>query len=236
MATRDPSLLLAPEDEGPITLNQKERLELLRRFQRLEQEIRELREKVKDQTREIERLKRHTAELDVATPPSKKLHRPAVPAEPRAKGRRPGGQPGHSSRGRGRPDRVDETLDLTLDRCPVCGERLGDPAHTYERFVTELIPAYLWVLKILVHRYWCRQCHAFVQAETDGAIPGRQFGPRLTSTLVLLSMMGLPVRRIQDLGGGPVAHPIEVSHSPGPRVGVGLCESRLRLNTRSSRA
>ncbi|MGI0128841.1 MAG: IS66 family transposase, partial [Thermoplasmata archaeon] len=64
---------------------------------------------------------------------------------------------------------------------------------------TELVPAYLFVLRILVHRYWCRRCHHDVQGTTDQALPGRQLGPRLASTMVLLSMMGLPVRRIQEV-------------------------------------
>lgn len=211
MIARDPCLLLAPEDEGPITLDQKQRQEILRRLERAEQlenEVRELRKRLEERERElgerkreVERLRRHLASLKVATPPSKQVDRPSMPApaEPRPKGRRrPGGQPGHVPHGRGRPHRFDETLDLTLDACPDCHEELGDPADTYERFVTELIPAYLWVLKILVHRYWCSHCHKFVQAETDRAIPSRQFGPRLASTLVLLSMMGLPIRRIQE--------------------------------------
>ena len=222
MAAPEVVLLLAPDEEGSVSLSQKERIEILRRLERLDRleaehdrlrreheqlrrEREELRRKLEERERELserqkelDRLKRHLAALDVATPPSKKLHRPATPAEPRPKGRRPGGQPGHLPHGRGRPDRVDETLDLTLEACPDCHGELGDPADTYERFVTELIPAYLWVLRILVHRYWCRHCHKFVQATTDRAIPGRQFGPRLASTLVLLSMMGLPVRRIQE--------------------------------------
>ncbi|MFZ1140864.1 MAG: transposase, partial [Candidatus Sulfotelmatobacter sp.] len=94
---------------------------------------------------------------------------------------------------------MDETLDLTLDRCPECGKKLDDPSDSYERFVTELVPAYLFVLRILVHRYWCRRCHRYVQGTTDQALPGRQFGPRLASMVVLLSMMGLPVRRIQEV-------------------------------------
>ncbi len=201
MRSREFTRLLAPADEGPITLDQEERRKILRRLERAEQleaENRELRQKLKERERELERLRRNTAALDVATRPSKKLHRPPVPAEPRPKGRRPGGQPGHPPRGRGRPDRVDETLDLTLDACPDCYGALDDPADTYERFVTEVIPAYLYVLKLLVHRYWCRRWHRFVQAATDRAIPGRQFGPRLASTLVLQSMMGLPVRRTQE--------------------------------------
>ena len=202
MAARDLRLRLAPNEEDPVPLTQKERLEILRRLERvdqLEEEVRQLRQKLKERDRELERLRRSAAALDAATPPSKKLHRPAAPAEPREKGmRRPGGQPGHTPHGRGRPDRVDETVDLTLDQCPDGHGTLGDPADTYERFVTELIPAYLWVLRILVHRYWCSHCQTFVQAEIDRAIPGRQFGPRLASTLVLLSMMGLPVRRIQE--------------------------------------
>ncbi|MGI0071874.1 MAG: IS66 family transposase, partial [Thermoplasmata archaeon] len=160
------------------------------------------------------------AALDVATPPSKKLHRPAAPAEPRVKGRRPGGQPGHRPHTRPRPNQVDETLDLTLDHCPGCDSELGDPSDTYERFVTELVPAYLFVLRILVRRYWCQRCRRFVQGSTDRALPGRQLGPRLASVLVLLSMMGLPVRRIQetlatmaglDVSGGEVQNLLEMS-------------------------
>jgi transposase len=229
VATREPRLLLATEDEGSIALDQKQRRELLRRFEQQEEEIRELRSKLRQRDRELgqrekelaerqkelERLKRHLATLDVTTPPSKHLYRPAAPAEPRSKGRRPGGQPGHVPHGRGRPDRVDETLDLSLDRCPDCGQPLGDPAHTYERFVTELIPAYLWVLKILVRRYWCTHCHGFVQAETDRALPNRPFGPRLASTLVLLSMMGLPVRRIQETVAAMVGLEVSVGAIQG---------------------
>ena len=209
MAARDLCLLLAPDDKGSVALSQKERQEILRRLERLEKleaENEELRSKLQQRDRELserqkelDRLRRHAAALDVATPPSKKLHRPAAPAEPRSKGRRPGGQPGHAPHRRPQPDHVDETLDLTLDLCPGCQSELGEPSDSYERFVTELVPAYLFVLKLLVHRYWCRRCHRYVQGTTDRALPGRQLGPRLASTVVLLSMMGLPVRRIQEV-------------------------------------
>ena len=211
MAARDLPPLLAPDDEGPITLGQKERREILRRLERLDKleaeheqlrrENQELRRKLEERERELDRLRHTTAALDVATPPSKQVDRPSMPApaEPRPKGRRPGGQPGHAPHVRPPPDHVDETLDLTLDRCPDCGKKLGDPSDSYERFVTELIPAYLFVLRILVHRYWCRRCHRYVQGTTNQALPGRQFGPRLASMVVLLSMMGLPVRRIQEV-------------------------------------
>jgi transposase len=220
VAARGLRLLLSPEDEGSVTLTREQRLEILRRLDKLEADnerlhrekeelhqkleerqrtAQELTKELAERRRELDRLKRQVAELDVATPPSKKLHRPAAPAEPRSKGRHPGGQPGHSPHSRPPPDHFDETLDLTLDLCPDCGRRLGEPADIYGRFVTELVPAYLFVLRILVHRYWCRQCHRFVQGTTDRALPGRQFGPRLASTIVLLSMMGLPVRRIQEV-------------------------------------
>ena len=239
MAAWDLKLRLASTDDS-LTLDREQRREILRRLERLEKleadqdalrrENRELREQLDrsrrelvERQKELDQLKRHLAALDVATPPSKKLHRPAAPAEPRPKGRRPGGQPGHTPHGRGRPDRVDETLDLALEECPECGEELGDPSDTYERFVTELIPAYLWVLKILVHRYWCRRCHRFVQATTDRALPGRQFGPRLASTLVLLSMMGLPVRRIQET----------VAAMVGLEVSVGAIQRLLEASAES---
>ncbi len=217
MAARDLRFLLATEEEGSITLTQKQRQEILRRLEKLETENEELRQKLEERERELKRLRHHTAELEVATPPSKQVDRLSMPApaEPRTKGRRPGGQPGHAPHVRPRPDHVDETLDLTLDRCPDCGKRLGDPSDCYERFVTELIPAYLFVLRILVQRYWCRRCHRFVQATTDRAIPGRQLGPRLASTIVLLSMMGLPVRRIQETVATMVGLEVSVGEIQG---------------------
>ncbi|MGI0055479.1 MAG: IS66 family transposase [Thermoplasmata archaeon] len=230
MAARDPCLILASEDEGSVTLTQKERREILRRLEQLEaendklrRESRELRDKLKERDHELDRLKRSVAALDVATPPSKKLHRPAAPAEPRLKGRRPGGQPGHPPHTRPRPKHVDETLDLTLDRCPHCHGELGEPSDTYERFVTELLPAYLHVLQILVRRYWCRRCHRFVRDTNERALPGRRFGPRLASTLVLLSMMGLPVRRIQET----------VATMAGLEVSVGSIQGLLETSAKS---
>ena len=138
--------------------------------------MRQFRQKLKERDRELERLRRSVAALDAATAPSKKFHRLA-PTELRAKGCRRGGQPDHPPHTRPRPDHVNETVDLTLDRCPNWHGTLGESADAYERFVTELIPAYLRVLKILVHRHWCSHCHKFVQVVTDRALLGRQFGP-----------------------------------------------------------
>jgi transposase len=233
VATRDSRLLLSPEDDGPVTLSREQRLEILRRLDKLEadnerlhREIEEVqREKqrlskeLEERRRELDRLKHHAAALDVATPSSKQLHHPSVPAEPRPKGRHPGGQPGHPPHVRPPPDHFDETLDLTLERCPDCWGKLDKPSDSYERFVTELVPAYLFVLRILVHRYWCRRCRHYVQGSTDQALPGRQLGPRLASTVVLLSMMGLPVRRIQEV----------LATMAGLEVSVGEVQSLLEM-------
>ncbi len=219
VASRDSRLLLSPEDDGPVTLSREERREILRRLEKLEAENRELRKKLEERDRELDRLKHTTAAFDVATPPSKQLYRPSAPAEPRPKGRHPGGQPGHPPHSRPPPDHYDETLDLTLDLCPDCREKLGRSSDSYERFVTELVPAYLSVLRILVHRYWCRRCHRYVQRTTDQALPGRQLGPRLASTVVLLSMMGLPVRRIQEV----------LATMAGLEVSVGEVQGLLEL-------
>lgn len=200
MTARDFRLRLAPDKEHLAPLTQKELFEILRRLERadqLEEEVREIPPKLKERDRELKRLRRSAAVLDAAPPPSNKLHRPAAPAEPRPNGqRRPGGQSGRATPNRPRPDHVNETVDLTLDACPGCREKFAAPSENYERFVTELIPAYLYIRKFLGHRYWFRQCYRFVQGVMDRALPGRQFGVRLANTLVLLSMMGLPVRRI----------------------------------------
>lgn len=188
---------------------------LRRELERAREDGAKVRRELESRRRTLKRLKHKIAALPVTTPSSKQMEGTAMPvlAEPPPKGRRPGGQPGHPPHLRPRPDHVDESLDLTLDRCPDCDARLGESSDSYERFVTELIPGALFVLRLLVHRCECRACHRYVHASTDRALPGRQFGPRLASTLVLLSMMGLPVQRMPEVVAG----------WPGSRSARGKC-------------
>ena len=116
----------APEEQGSVRLTREEPLETVRRVEqphRMEAESRKPRRKprrelpqqereLSERQKEIDRLTRHLATLDVTEPLSKMLHQPAASAEPRSKDRRPGRWPGPPPHGRGRLDRVDETLDF----------------------------------------------------------------------------------------------------------------------------
>ena len=213
-----------PDDE--VVVSRKKLGKLLVETERLRKELERAREdgakvrrELESRRRTLKRLKHKIPALPVATPSSKEMERPAMPApaEPPPTGRRPGGQPGHPPHLCPRPDHVDESLDLPLDHCPDCDPRLGESSDSYKRFVSELIPAAPFVPRLVVHRYWCRSCHRCVQASTDRALPGRQFGSRLASPLVLLSMMGLPVRKTQEV----------VAAMAGLSVSTGEVQGRL---------
>ncbi len=55
-------LLLASDEEGPVTLTREQRLEILRRLEKQEAEIEELRSKLKERERELSERARELSE------------------------------------------------------------------------------------------------------------------------------------------------------------------------------
>lgn len=196
---------LEEDREGEVPLSQSERkaiLEKLRRGERLEEENRELREKLRRVQEELRRYKvcapmlaasDRTAEAG-SIPSSRVFYRrPVRNLIPRPTG----AQPGHSGHGRARPVPNAPPLTLSLEQCTECGTRLGEPFEVRRRTITDLPPPEPWIFEVEIPRYNCPGCHARVEPECPYP-PNRQYGFLLTARVVHLRLLGLSAAKVAD--------------------------------------
>lgn len=118
---------------------------------------------------------------------------PSQRAERRGKAkseRKRGGQPGHSGSTRALlpPEEVDELLELFPPRCESCWKTLPrTPDPEAQRFqTTELPPVKPHTTEYRRHGVVCPSCHYKTWAPVD-RIPASPFGPRLSSTVALVT-------------------------------------------------
>jgi len=204
------------EDDEPLTLDPEEKRAIRRRLEqadRMEKELRELREKNRRLQEELRRIKTSAPFLAASdltaeaggVPTSRVFYRrPTRPREPHASG----GQEGHEGRSRERPVPNSPPLRLSLDRCGACGTQLGEPFEIRRRTITDLPPPQPLIFDVEIPRYTCPGCHQRV--EPPSPYPSnRPFGFALMSRVVHLRMLGLSVPKIVDcLREG---HGVEVS-------------------------
>lgn len=100
------------------------------------------------------------------------------PGSPRKK--RPGRKNGHPGARRSRPDRVDQTLEHRLERCPHCRGPLNRCNQARSRF-TEDIPQDIRpvVTEHIIHRDFCPRCQKHVEPVVTDALPGSTLGLRV---------------------------------------------------------
>jgi transposase len=173
-------LLLAPDDDpDSITLSREERKKLWREYQDLRAENERLR-KIEADFHAYK--KRHPETVGVKHGKAYVLR---SPAEPRPSGGRPGARPGHPPHLRPRPDHIDQTVRLHLDRCPEChGGRLSEVQATRTRLVEDLPEPHIEVTEYTVERRYCRDCRRLVESPVPGVLPGAQLGLRAMHAIV----------------------------------------------------
>lgn len=170
---------------------------------RMDDQIRQLSERVANQDERIAELERRLARSsrNSSTPPSQDP--PGAPERRRAgpSGRKQGAQPGHPGSGRELApiEAVDEVIDHWPERCgcghpfaeeerePICG-----PARHQ---VSELPEIAVKVSEHRLHRLRCPDCGATPRAERPAAVPAGAFGPRLQAALATLSVRNRVSRR-----------------------------------------
>ena len=207
MLSSAPPILFAPdEDDEPLYIKGgKERREIrqkLERGERLEEENRDLREKVRRLQEELRRLKtsfpllatnERTAEV-VGAPSSGVFYRRPRPIRD-LKGT--GGQPGHRGQARERPVPNAPKETYTLQCCPDCGGRLGEPCDLLRRVITDLPPPEPKIFEVENARYRCSTCGTRAIAP-DPYPAHRHFGLRLMSRVVHLRMLGISLEKVVD--------------------------------------
>ena len=142
-----------------------------------------LRERVRVLEAELVGLRQRLLEVE-SSPRPVGWYRPSVkPVEERKK---PGRKEGQCGRGRSRPDRVDQVVDLPLKKCPHCSSRLRKPFGVRSRFVWDVPPpSCVHVTEYRVHRYWCKGCKKNVEADSD-LLPGFRLGVGVWSWVYVL--------------------------------------------------
>lgn len=169
-------------------------------YQKLLDIVDELRERVAVLERENAELKKLLGKDDpppstpsAMIPPYKK-----PPANSRKK--KPGQKEGHPGTRRMIPDRIDETVEHTLESCPDCGGQLSEPVEKRSRIIEDIPPVQVLVTEHIIHRYYCSCCHKIVEPPVDGALPKMQIGVRaLVFSVFLHYFLGVPISGIQKL-------------------------------------
>lgn len=196
--------------------------------------------------RELEALREQLAQdPDDAPPPFAKPRRQAEGPKP------PGRPPGHEGSTRAVPQQVDEERELSLAECPHCGTQLGASAEVRERYVWDLLPPKVQVIRYRIVRYRCQKCRRWVEHKPDDVLPGHHLSVRaMTAVVYLREGLRLPVNRVQqyladaglELSGGTIEqvctevaqhlrpHYEAIREAARSQAGVGLDETGLRVN------
>lgn len=154
-----------------------------------EKEIRQLREHFKQVTdalkEEIALLKFELEEL------KSKRYKPKKPLKdnsPKASSpKKQGGLFGHMGWFRQRPKRIDEIIEVKLDRCPVCGNKdITECKGITEHIQQDIILPEVKTTLFKKHRYYCRRCKRTITAKGKGELPKSYIGPAAKSLAVFL--------------------------------------------------
>lgn len=172
-----------------------------------EETIRLLQEENRQLKRELERLLEYIKELEARlakyenahTPPSLRGGRNRKKKQNKGDNGKPGQKIGHKgvTRPQAKPDRQ---VEVTADRCPDCGTKLGDPFRIESKIIEELPePQPVIVTEYKIAHYRCPCCHR-AMAATDAGCPNEgKFGNNTIAQTTLLKYDGrLPHRKIQS--------------------------------------
>lgn len=163
--------------------------ELLKRFEALEAEVKELKEKMGSNSR------------NSSKPPSQDPFRPKRTSKPT--GRKRGAQPGHPGHSRKPvpPDQVTKMIDIRPESCSNCksDKFSNEPISVELRQVVELPEIRAEITQYNIHTCRCDKCGKHVRGKVP-AEAERCFGPRLMGFITMLAGEGhLSKRKIRSI-------------------------------------
>ena len=170
------------------------RLQLEELEQRSSAEVAELKSQLAQALKLMEELQRSSRRQ--AGPFQRRQEQKVKPDEKK----KPGRKPGHPGAFRRRPAEFDETIVVTLDKCPQCHGQV-EPQQMLTQVIEELPPIKPRVTRLVTWSGCCPQCgevhstHPLQTSRAQGAA-GTQLGPRAQGFAVLLhKYYGLPLRK-----------------------------------------
>jgi len=156
-----------------------------------------LEQKIIEHTRKITELESRLNQnsSNSSKPPSSDGYSKPVPKSQRKKsGKKPGGQHNHQGHGKSMADKVTETVLITPDACPCCGENLENVAghKTDTHYVMEMPPITVNVIEYINEEKTCPTCGKHIAIEFPyEAKATQQYGPNLKAFIVLLAETGM---------------------------------------------
>lgn len=107
---------------------------------------------------------------------------------------------GHKGTSRRKPERVDKTVVLRFDDCPLCGCVLNELKAVRERYEEEIVPMPLLVIRYIIKGGYCEKCGKVVYPEVPETIGNRHFGIHFLLYIAYLRyVMNLPENKIVTL-------------------------------------
>lgn len=86
---------------------------------------------------------------------------------------------GHPGWFRKKPDKIDVIEEVTLDRCPDCGNKELNKCSDIEEHIQEdIVLPRLKVTKYRKHHYWCNRCKKIVSGKGKDELPNSYIGPQ----------------------------------------------------------
>jgi len=91
--------------------------------------------------------------------------------------KRPGRKKGHAGIRRGRPERIDRTVEHRAERCPDCGGSLNRCSQSRDRYIEDIpIAVRVETVRHIIHRDWCPVCRKAVEPVITEALPNSSIG------------------------------------------------------------
>ncbi|HRS72765.1 MAG TPA: IS66 family transposase [Anaerohalosphaeraceae bacterium] len=91
--------------------------------------------------------------------------------------KRPGRKKGHAGVRRGRPERIDRTVEHRAEYCPDCGGSLKRCSQSRDRYVEDVpVEVRVETVRHVIHRDWCPACRKAVEPVVTDALPNSTIG------------------------------------------------------------
>ena len=152
----------------------------------LEEEVKLLREELKETRQALQKALKRIEELEGIV---KEKNKPAfVKADVPNYHHKPGQKEGHIGYSRHVPERIDEIKEHKLGICPICGEPVSNTQEIRERIVEDIEQPKTRNTKHLIHRCYCKNCNKIVEPEFYDALPNARFGLKLMLLVLILKL------------------------------------------------
>jgi len=114
--------------------------------------------------------------------------------------KKPGAVKGHKGYHRIAPDHIDKHVNVTMEQCPDCWNKLDKIVETRKRIIENIPVINPEIMEYNINRYYCNNCRKLVEPHINAALPGAQLSLRTMLVIAYMKTVErLPVRRVSAI-------------------------------------